>query len=186
MRGVLLGLPIPIIVCSMSSTSFKGKTCLSPSLPITESHPEEHNKSSLPPGRVLMGTYTSPSPRNWRTGMPKGPNFIAFHLLTEKQYGELFETVDILAERIRQLGRSVPLDATGEFVVKGTLNNNDVRQATKQLIELHEAGSEKAKSAADLADKAGDIGTNDIFVDCREIPRQGSLDAAGFALRRLT
>ena len=115
---------------------------------------------------VLMGTYNLTVTTQLAHWNAQGANFIAFHLLTEKQYGELFETVDILAERIRQLGRSVPLNSTGEFIVKGTLNNNDVRQATKQLIELHEASSEKAKAAAELADEAGDIGTNDILVDC--------------------
>src|SRR5579871_2978944 len=64
---------------------------------------------------VLMGTYNLTVTTQLAHWNAQGANFIAFHLLTEKQYGELFETVDILAERIRQLGRSVPLNSTGEF-----------------------------------------------------------------------
>jgi len=55
--------------------------------------------------------------------------------LTEKQYGELFETVDILANASASSAarcRSMP---RANLLLKA-FDNNDVRQATKQLIEL--------------------------------------------------
>ena len=38
----------------------------------------------------------------------KGPHFPSYHLLLEKHYEELFEKVDMIAERIRALDHPTP------------------------------------------------------------------------------
>ncbi len=41
-----------------------------------------------------------------------GPNFYGLHKLTESQYQDLYEAVDVIAERIRALGQAAPASYT--------------------------------------------------------------------------
>ena len=55
----------------------------------------------------------------------KGELFLPIHQLTEQHYEALFETLDILAERMRALGTEVPTDgATKSFSVSARLDGS--------------------------------------------------------------
>lgn len=96
----------------------------------------------------------------------KGPEFYSLHILFEKQYEELAEAVDEIAERIRALGFYV--DASFSAFKEAT----SVKEATKvlsikeiltSLIEGHEAVIRKARKIAELCDKERDFASVDML-----------------------
>jgi starvation-inducible DNA-binding protein len=94
-----------------------------------------------------------------------GVEFYPFHLLFEKQYEELAETIDEVAERIRALG----------FFVEGTMDSfkkiSSIREEHRiipghemvtQLIEGHETVIRELRTLSTLAEKYQDAATVDL------------------------
>lgn len=92
-----------------------------------------------------------------------GPLFHPIHLLTEAHYENMFEAVDTLAERIRALGHptAAPVIGTEKSGV-ATMNAHDL---LTDLVADHEALCREMREAADAADEAGEIVTNDLLVE---------------------
>ena len=97
----------------------------------------------------------------------KGELFLPIHQLTEQHYQALFETLDILAERMRALGTEVPTDgATKSFSVEAKLDGSSMVKMVEQLIAMHEAAAKDAREVAGFADEHDDPVTNDMMMDC--------------------
>ncbi len=97
-----------------------------------------------------------------------GPNFYAYHLMFEKQYTELADAVDVIAERIRALGSHTPASFS-EFS-KLTSIKDETRQVSteemlKKLFADHETIVEHANIILKKAEKAQDQGTMDMLIE---------------------
>jgi starvation-inducible DNA-binding protein len=114
-------------------------------------------------GEVLAKTYElllASQLVHWNV---KGELFLPVHQLTEQHYNALFETLDILAERMRALGTEVPSDgATKSFSVSAKLDGSSMVKMVEQLIAMHE---DAAKGARDVAGFADDPVTSDMMMD---------------------
>jgi len=97
-----------------------------------------------------------------------GPDFYAFHKLTEAQYGELFEAVDVLAERVRALRWPAP----GGLAAMLELSNleeegdgsADTQEAARILARDHASMADYARELASEAGAANDPATQDLLV----------------------
>jgi starvation-inducible DNA-binding protein len=96
----------------------------------------------------------------------KGLEFFSLHLLFEKQYEEIAEELDVVAERIRAIGFYV--DAS----FSGFKNLTQVKDETKvlssrdmllSLIEGHETSIRQGRHVAEIADKEGDFASVDLL-----------------------
>jgi starvation-inducible DNA-binding protein len=105
----------------------------------------------------------------------KGPTFYSLHKLTEEQYDGLFETLDVLAERIRALGAMVPVKgATSDFTVSMRMKSEDLAKMVDQLVSLHEKSAVEARRVVENAEEVEDVGTADMLVDCIKFHEKSS------------
>lgn len=118
-------------------------------------------------GKELQGTYElllATQLVHWNV---KGELFLPIHQLTDQHYNTLFETLDVLAERMRALGAEVPSEgATKSFTVSCKLDGSSMPKMVDQLIAMHEAAAKSARETASFADDADDPVTNDMMMDC--------------------
>lgn len=101
-----------------------------------------------------------------------GPGFYPLHKLFQEQYEDMFEAVDELAERIRQLGSFAPgslsafakltkiQDANGQFSIEEML---------KILIEDTKTILESIKDSESVAKSENDEGTLDLLVQREQV-----------------
>jgi starvation-inducible DNA-binding protein len=99
----------------------------------------------------------------------KGPNFIALHELFDKINESAEEWVDLIAERIIQLG------GTAEGTVQATAERTslaeyplDITKGADHVDKLSDSLAsfgKKVRSAIDKTGKAGDADTADIFTE---------------------
>lgn len=98
----------------------------------------------------------------------KGVNFRALHLMTEEHYTELFDAVDVIAERIRSLGHLSPgtmkafNDITSVNIPNGELSQQEM---VADLLEGHETVARTARSILGLAGDAKDEVTVDLLTE---------------------
>lgn len=127
---------------------------------------EDRRQIAQKVGEVLNATYhlfLSSQLVHWNV---KGPLFLPIHQLTEQHYQTLFETLDVLAERMRALGTEVPTDgATKTFSVEAKLDGSSMGAMVDQLIALHEEAAKGAREVANFADEHDDPVTNDMMMD---------------------
>ena len=95
-----------------------------------------------------------------------GPQFYGFHKMTEQQYEELNAAMDLLAERLRALGRSAP----GTYMAYSRMTSiaedetlPPIDEMARQLIQDHDAVIRTAHQAATSAEHANDQGTLDLL-----------------------
>jgi starvation-inducible DNA-binding protein len=97
-----------------------------------------------------------------------GPHFYPLHLLFEKQYEELDDFIDDVAERIRSLGGQ-PLGTLTEFVQNTRLSEGPgehlgPREMVMGLLHQHESLTQfLRKDVAACAEKLHDAGTTDFL-----------------------
>lgn len=94
-----------------------------------------------------------------------GVEFYALHLLFEKQYEELAEAIDEIAERIRALGFFV--EATTDAFKKISSIEEDGRllpgnEMLRDLITGHETVIRELRNLSNLAEKHNDPATVDL------------------------
>ncbi len=96
----------------------------------------------------------------------EGANFQSLHVLFEGQYNELFEAVDLLAERIRALGEKAP-GSYSEFKKLSTMSEADhgidSNGMLKDLHDSNRAMTQHLKKALKIAEKADDASTVDML-----------------------
>lgn len=97
-----------------------------------------------------------------------GPTFYQLHLLFDKHYGEQAELVDTIAERIQMLGGiSIAMAhdvAELTQIERPPKGREEAPVQISRLLEAHEIIVRQCRELAELADKFGDDGTNDMVV----------------------
>jgi len=95
-----------------------------------------------------------------------GPLFRDLHLLFEEQGGEVFNTIDELAERALMIdGKPVadPASYLPTATVKPSAGELSVREMVEEAIATHELMIGEFHEDAQVAADAGDIGTADLY-----------------------
>ena len=95
-----------------------------------------------------------------------GPLFQPLHEMTERQYRDLFEAIDAIAERIRALGQIAPFSIS-DMISHARLNEEDTARSAEgmieQLISDNEAVVRRLRETAALAAEHGDGATEDMM-----------------------
>ena len=95
-----------------------------------------------------------------------GPMFQTLHLMFMTQYTEIWNAVDLVAERIRALGYPAP-GSYKEFAaltsIKDSSGNVNAKDMIRQLVEGQEAVVRTAREVLPVAEKAGDQPTVDLL-----------------------
>jgi len=97
-----------------------------------------------------------------------GPQFPSLHLLFEKQYQELAEATDEIAERIRALGCFAPASfaAFSKLTsLKEAPNNLSAEDMLRKLYKDHETIAHYLQSMMAKVQKAQDEATFDLLVE---------------------
>lgn len=118
--------------------------------------------------KVLADTYTLLVKTHVYHWNVVGPLFIPVHELTEEHYKDLFEAVDVIAERIRALGHRAPLSLS-ELLQKTALEEETTDRSAEDmvghLIEDHERLVKRLRDAGISADEVDDLVTADLLTE---------------------
>jgi starvation-inducible DNA-binding protein len=117
---------------------------------------------------LLANTYTlylKTQNYHWNV---EGAQFYSLHLLFEKQYEDLAEAIDVIAERIRSVGSSAP-GSLEEFLKLKTLTEAktgiDAKEMIKDLLESHQLICKTLSLILPEMRDAEDEGTQDLIVN---------------------
>ncbi|HEX7110654.1 MAG TPA: ferritin-like domain-containing protein [Aestuariivirga sp.] len=117
--------------------------------------------------KELLSTGSVPPDAEAFGALVKGEIFFSVHKLTDEQYNELFESLVVIAERMRALGSEVPVYGVNkEFAILAKLSGGNIPHIVDQLIKLHDKAASHARQIAGKSEKADDIVTTDMLVDC--------------------
>ena len=98
----------------------------------------------------------------------RGENFAQYHKLFQKQYEDLFDATDLLAERVRAIGGLAPTSLS-EIVKLSSLAADAGAPVSKtmiaNLLSEHEASARALKSAANEFSRANDKATENMLLD---------------------
>jgi starvation-inducible DNA-binding protein len=117
----------------------------------------------------VFGLYMKTKNFHWHMS---GPHFRDFHLLLDEQGEQIFAMTDVLAERVRKLGRKT-LHSIGEISRNQRIKDNDAAYVTPQdmLAELREDNADLVKrmrEAHAMIDEYNDVATASLlenFID---------------------
>jgi starvation-inducible DNA-binding protein len=101
-----------------------------------------------------------------------GPMFPGLHTMFEVEYLELRDAVDVIAERIRALGRPAPASfkAFGDLTSIAEADKvPDALDMVRNLAAGHETVARSARAVVEKAEPAGDIATADLATGRVEI-----------------
>lgn len=101
-----------------------------------------------------------------------GPMFQTLHLMFQTQYTELWNALDLIAERIRSLGYPAPGSYKHYLELSSIPEESDVPKAKemiRQLVAGQEAVARTARQVFVLAEKAGDQPTADLLTQRMEV-----------------
>ncbi len=122
--------------------------------------------------RMLADTYTlylKTQNFHWNV---TGPMFQTLHLMFMSQYTEIWNAVDLIAERIRALGYPAP-GSYKEFAALTSIKEGNgvpsAKEMIKQLVAGQEAVVRTARDVLPTAEKAGDQPSVDLLSARMEI-----------------
>ena len=98
----------------------------------------------------------------------KGPMFYSLHKLTEDHYRELFDSVDVLAERIRALGLPAPQsirELSERSVIADLPDNAELEGRIGRLVEDYEQAARRAAELIEIAESNKDVKTADMLTE---------------------
>ncbi len=102
----------------------------------------------------------------------EGPMFQTLHLMFMTQYTEAWNSIDLIAERIRALGHYAP-GTYQQYIKLATVKETEgvpkAERMIKDLIEGQEAVARTARSVLPLAEKANDQPTLDLLTQRLDI-----------------
>jgi starvation-inducible DNA-binding protein len=127
---------------------------------------KDREKIALGLSRVLADTYTlylKTHNFHWNV---EGPMFNTLHLMFMQQYTELWNALDLIAERIRALGFPAPATYK-EFSKLSTIQETEGQPEALDMVRLlvtgHEAVARTVRQAFPAAEKAADESTCDLY-----------------------
>ena len=98
----------------------------------------------------------------------EGPLFYSVHNLTEDQYKNMFSAADVLAERIRALGKLAPTTAAA-LLKKADVDDAKADPSAKDMIDelvaSHEKISRRLRRLVEVAEGGGDMVTEDLATE---------------------
>src|SRR5512146_317413 len=95
-----------------------------------------------------------------------GSQFVSLHKLFNDQYAELYGAIDEIAEQIRALGKTVPMDyPDGRHIARAGASLNSSQSMVKGLIVGHEAALQTISRAIKVATKDNDQGSLNLLAD---------------------
>ncbi len=101
-----------------------------------------------------------------------GPQFNTLHLMFMTQYTELWNALDLIAERIRSLGYPAP-GTYKAFAAVTSLKEDDAvpkaEEMLKNLVDGHEAVIRTARGILPAAESGGDEVTTDLLTQRLQI-----------------
>ncbi len=101
-----------------------------------------------------------------------GPMFQTLHILFMQQYTELWNALDLIAERIRALGHPAP-GSYKRYVELSTIKEEEgvpsAHDLIRQLVDGQEAVARTARAAFKVADAADDQPTADLLTQRMEL-----------------
>lgn len=122
--------------------------------------------------KLLADTYTlylKTHNFHWNV---EGPMFQTLHIMFMGQYTEMWNALDLIAERIRALGHYAP-GSYSEFIKLSSIKESKaVPKAAKMIEELiqgHEAVIKTTRSIFNSAEKAKDQTTMDVLTQRLDI-----------------
>ena len=122
--------------------------------------------------RLLADTYVLYGKTHGFHWNVTGPMFNTLHLMFMEQYTELWNALDVIAERIRALGVVAP---HGGSTLAGLASIQEADQQpaaldmVRELVAGHEAVARTARSVFPLADAASDEPTADLLTQRLQI-----------------
>ncbi|MFO1425495.1 MAG: Dps family protein [Steroidobacteraceae bacterium] len=128
----------------------------------------EKDRSRIADGvaHLLADTYTLYMKTHSFHWNVEGPMFNTLHDMFMVQYTELWNALDLIAERIRSLGLPAP-GTYAEFArltsIEETPGVPEALDMVRLLVAGHEAVARTARKVLPLADKAGDEVTTDLL-----------------------
>lgn len=134
----------------------------------------EKDRKSIAGGlsQLLADTYTlylKTHSFHWNV---EGPMFQTLHIMFMGQYTEMWNALDIIAERIRALGHYAPGSYAEISQLTTIKESKTVPKATKMVEELilgHEAVIKTTRSIFEAAEKAKDQTTMDVLTQRLDI-----------------
>lgn len=117
-------------------------------------------------GHVLADTYQlfiKTQGVHWNIA---GASFYGFHQLTQKQYEDMYEAIDLVAERIRSLGRKAPASYRTYGELSRITDEDEALDAGQQAAMLMRDNGlvcESLREALEIADDNDDIVTVDLL-----------------------
>lgn len=116
--------------------------------------------------RVLADSYTlylTTHAFHWNV---EGPMFNTLHLMFMGQYTELWNALDVLAERIRSLGHPAP-GSYKQFAeltsIEETVGVPEAMEMVRVLVKGHEAVARTAREVFAIVEAAGDQSSADLL-----------------------
>ena len=123
-------------------------------------------------GRLLADTYVLYGKTHGFHWNVTGPMFNTLHLMFMDQYTELWNALDVIAERIRALGQLAPYGGSALSQLASISETSGHPQALAMVHELvmgHEAVARTARGLFALADEANDQPTADLLTQRLQI-----------------
>ncbi len=101
-----------------------------------------------------------------------GPMFRTLHLMFEEQYTELWQAVDLVAERIRALGAPAPGSYAAFARLTSISERDDVpsaREMIRELVEGNEIVVRTARSITEIVAEARDEVSADLLTQRMQV-----------------
>jgi starvation-inducible DNA-binding protein len=99
----------------------------------------------------------------------KGPDFIQLHELYDELAAKLLDFVDMIAERATALGGvatgTARMAASASRLAEFTAAPVSGPESIHMLVERYAALARSSRQAIDQSDQAGDMDTNDLFIE---------------------
>jgi starvation-inducible DNA-binding protein len=96
-----------------------------------------------------------------------GPRFRDLHLLFDEHAEAIFESIDLLAERVRKVGGTTIRSISHIAELQTIADDNDelvpAQEMVRRLCEDNRHVTEQMRAAHEVCDEAGDVGTASIL-----------------------
>jgi starvation-inducible DNA-binding protein len=107
-----------------------------------------------------------------------GPMFSSLHVMFMEQYTELWNSIDLIAERIRSLGHYSP-GSYSQFTKLSSVPDMPMDppkalEMVRILVKGHEAVARTARALIPVTDKAGDEPTADLLTQRLAVHEQAA------------